>query len=77
MNAIIMSKLPYRNLVNIFISGATFGFYILYVRLSGLPEDPVFGRSMSKSGDSLSGLFQLGLIAGECLPCIINCDILT
>ena len=64
MNALFASKIPYKFTIVAVISAATLGFYALYVELNGLATDSLFGGSVSKSGHSLSGLFQLGLIAG-------------
>jgi len=66
MNTVFSSNLPYKNFIAIFIGACTLGFYVLYVIEQGVPSGSLVGGNVSKDGgQSLRGLFELGLIAGK------------
>ena len=57
-------NIKYKELVAIFVSCVTIGFYILYVQLNGFPTGSMIGDSKAVGSRSLTGLFVLGIIAG-------------
>lgn len=64
MNTVLINSTHKRKeLIAIFCSCVTIGFYILYIRMQGMPTGSMIGGT--QVGDqTLGGLFVLGLIAG-------------